>query len=526
MYTISSLEWVTIFCALLMLGVVSCRAEMLGEDETRNIGSRLELFVDDWLIETMRGAELRLHHPVPREVVWEDTNQVSGKIWEHASTDGVSRNRFVSVFQDGDIYRMYYRDQAVVRNEIVIEGTFEHANHVACYAESRDGIHWERPDLNLFETDDLIHNNIIWAGTGDINFTPFKDMNPNSQPGARYKALGRIIYEEGRDPAPPQPDATGYNWPSRCGIVAFQSPDGIHWSLMQEERIIKKGEFDSQNVAFWDALRGRYVAFERVWQADGTRVRGIATLTSDDFLHWTDPPQWLEYGDAPVEHLYENVINIYPRSPHLFVAFPMRLVGGRTKIPDNPLSGEHAVDDTVFMTSRDGVHFHRWLEAFIRPGSQTGRWWNENNCPAWGIVTTRSHIEGTPDELSFYTNEYYGSADNNLRRYTLRMDGFVSVHAKYAGGEFTTKPLTFAGSELLMNYSTSAVGSVRVEIQDQEGTPIPGFTLADCPEIYGDAIEEVVKWKSGSDVSALTGQVVRLRFVMKDADLYAIRFRP
>ena len=77
-----------------------------------------------------------------------------------------------------------------------------------------------------------------------------------------------------------------------------------------------------------------------------------------------------------------------------------------------------------------------------------------------------------------------------------------------------------------MNYSTSAVGSVRVELQDQDGNPIAGYTLADCPEIYGDAIEEVVQWKGGADVSALAGQTVRLRFVMKDADLYALRFRP
>ena len=112
-----------------------------------------------------------------------------------------------------------------------------------------------------------------------------------------------------------------------------------------------------------------------------------------------------------------------------------------------------------------------------------------------------------------------------LQRGTLRLDGFVSVHAKYAGGEFTTKPLTFMGREFLMNFSTSAVGSVRVELQDESGTPIPGFALADCPAIHGDAIEEVVKWKAGSDVSALAGKPVRLRFVMTDADLYSIRFR-
>jgi len=253
-----------------------------------------------------------------------------------------------------------------------------------------------------------------------------------------------------------------------------------------------------------------------------SRIRSVATLTSDDFLHWTDPPQWLEYGDVPAEHLYDNNITVYPRAPHILMGFPMRLVGGRTKIPDNPLPSETAVDDTVFMTSRDGVRFHRWVEGFIRPGPLPGGWWNENNCVAWGIAVTKSHIEGVPDELSFYMNEYYAGPKSNLRRYTLRMDGFVSVNAPYAGGEFTTKPLTFAGSELVMNYSTSAVGSIRVELQDQKGNPIPGFTLADCPEIYGDAIEEVVKWKTGSDVSALAGQTVRLRFVMKDADLYAL----
>ncbi len=519
MHTVSASGWLTVFCGVVFLGVVSCTAQTQGEEGVRDIGSRLELFVDDWLIESMQGAQLRLHQPVPRELVWDDTNLVSGGVSGGA-------NRSVTVFQDGDIYRMYYRDGANVADEVWIEGSWDHPGIVTCYAESRDGIHWERPDVDIFETADLKHNNIVWAGTGASNFAVFKDTNPDCKPEARYKAVGRILFKKGHKLAPLQPDDTGYKWLPYCGLVAFQSPDGIHWSLMQQERIIKKGEFDSYNVAFWDAVRGRYVAFFRIWMPNGTSIRSIATLTSDDFLHWTDPPQWLEYGDVPAEHLYDNNITVYPRAPHLFMGFPMRLVGGRTKIPDNPLASERSVDDTVFMTSRDGLHFHRWLEAFIRPGPQRGRWWNENNCPAWGIVTTKSHIEGAPDELSFYSNEYYASDKGNLRRYTLRMDGFVSVHANYAGGEFITKPLTFAGKELLMNYSTSAVGSVRVEIQDQEGNPIPGFALTDCPEIYGDAIEEAVRWKSGSDISALAGQVVLLRFVLKDADLYAIQFRP
>jgi hypothetical protein len=88
-----------------------------------------------------------------------------------------------------------------------------------------------------------------------------------------------------------------------------------------------------------------------------------------------------------------------------------------------------------------------------------------------------------------------------------------------------TKPLTFAGKTLQINFSTSAAGSVRVEIQDAAGKPIPGFALDDCPEIYGDRIEHAVAWRQVNDLGKLAGQPVRLRFVMKDADLYAIRFQ-
>ena len=88
-----------------------------------------------------------------------------------------------------------------------------------------------------------------------------------------------------------------------------------------------------------------------------------------------------------------------------------------------------------------------------------------------------------------------------------------------------TRPFVFAGKSLHINFSTSAAGSIRVEIQDAAGRPITGFALENCPEIIGDQIEHVVAWKQGSDVGRLAGQPVRLRFVMKEADLYAIRFR-
>ena len=79
-------------------------------------------------------------------------------------------------------------------------------------------------------------------------------------------------------------------------------------------------------------------------------------------------------------------------------------------------------------------------------------------------------------------------------------------------------------SNTLINFSTSSAGSIRLEIQDVEGKRLPGFELGNCPELFGDEIDRTVEWKGGPSVAALAGKTVRLRFVMKDADLYSLKF--
>src|SRR5438309_3134460 len=156
-------------------------------------------------------------------------------------------------------------------------------DEVTCYAESNDGICWTKPELNLFQFEGSTRNNIVWRGEGTHNFTPFKDTNQECKPEARYKALGSAKEKE-------------YGG----ALVAFQSPDGIHWSQMRSEPVITQGAFDSQNLAFWDPLRGHYVEFHRGFR---NKVRDIMTSTSKDFFHWTET-QWLDYGETPREHLY------------------------------------------------------------------------------------------------------------------------------------------------------------------------------------------------------------------------------
>ena len=354
------------------------------------------------------------------------------------------------------------------------------------------------------------HNNITWEGLGAHCFAPFKDANPDCDPGRQYKALG---------------GASG-------ALLVVASPDGIHWSLIDRKKkqvtvpapdvsqlhVITKGRFDSLNTARWHSARGCYVAFVRDF---GVTTRDITTCTSADFVRWTDP-EWLDWGDAPPEHIYTNAVVPYYRAPHICVGFPMRFLPGRT-VPGSAASG---ISDAVFMSSRDGLHWKRWTEAFIRPGLQKECWYSRCNIPAWGLLVTQGTLPGTPDELSLYiTENFYSGGTVRVRRHTLRVDGFVSVNAPYEGGQFTTKPIAFAGGQFIINYSTSAAGSIRVEVQDAKGAPLKGFTLDQCPEIYGDEIERVVSWQGGADLGRLAGQVVRLKFVLRDADLYSIRFR-
>jgi len=95
-----------------------------------------------------------------------------------------------------------------------------------------------------------------------------------------------------------------------------------------------------------------------------------------------------------------------------------------------------------------------------------------------------------------------------MRRYTFRVDAFVLMHAPLGGGEFVTKPIRFKGEKLVLNYATPAAGSARVELEDIDGTPVDGYSLNDCPEIYGDMIDQTIRWKSGPDEISLVGKTV------------------
>lgn len=459
------------------------------DDDVIAIGNRRQLFLDDTFIESLEGVEQVLHHPEPEDIAIAPEHP-----WEK---DGVS---YMVTFKEGEKFRAWYR---------VDSKEFEGGQNreMTAYAESDDGIHWRKPVLGLLSFEDSLQNNLVWIGPGG-NMSVFRDENPAAKESERYKAIVVVSEEE------------------RLGLLGLISPDGLSWRLVQQKPIITDPPFDSHNIVFWDEKDKQYVVYMRGRRKDGILGRGmemgpegvrwIRRTTSKDFLHWT-VPEPIKTEGAPLEELYTNAAIRYERAPDYLLMFPSRYASSR--VPDPEWKYGKGLNDIVLMSSRDGITFARtFMEAFLRPGLDQGNWHERS------LYMERGILETSPTELSLYAMQNWRSPTVHIRRYTLRPDGFVSLHASYEGGELVTKPFTFSGNKLRLNYSTSAVGFIQVEIQDADGRPFPGFSLADSPEMYANVLDGEIRWNGENDVSHLAGRPVRLRIRMSDADLYAFRF--
>lgn len=444
-----------------------------------SIGTRRELFLDRELIADMRGTELRLATPVDAGPVLRFDRPWEGLFCGYST-----------VLHEGGRYRLYYRGSPKA-------GQDGNAGESTCYAESTDGMRFTKPELGI-----CAQGNVILAGQAPFshNFSPFVDARPGVPAAERFKAVAGV---------------------HKSGLAGFVSQDGVHWKKLRDEPILRSPKefvFDSQNLAFWSEHEGRYVLYYRSWKQYGkTRYRWVARAVSPDFRNWKVEGE-MDYGDAPPEHLYTNQTSPYFRAPHLYVGICARFLPGR-QVLDAEQAKAVGVDpayykdcsDAVLVTSRGGMRFTRtFLEGFLRPGVGMENWVSRSNYPALNLVQTG------PSTMSFYVNRNYGQPTSYLRRYELRLDGLASLHAGYAGGEMMTKPLTFDGSRLELNYSTSAPGGVQVALMDEAGA-----VLAESREMVGDEIARIV---SMPDLAAWRGKPVRLRMRLKDADVFGFRF--
>ena len=379
--------------------------EVLTAGSPLTLGSRRELFVDDYLIERLDGTSLKLHEPKLAGVTLR-----FDRPWEGAFCG------YVTVLHAGNYFQMYYRGLPHAGRD----GT---AAEVTCYAESRDGRVWHKPSLGLFEVHGTRDNNVVLAGQPPFshNFTPFLDTCPGVPLKERYKAVAGTV---------------------ESGLFGFVSADGLRWRKWSKKPLLTKGAFDSQNVAFWSPSEQCYAIYLRTWTKGKFKgFRTVSRSVSPDFRHWSEPVE-MGFGDTPREHLYTSQTHPYFRAPHLYVALPMRFFPGRRVLTpaqaralgvDPHYSGDCA--ETVFMTTRGGTNYTRtFMEAFIRPGLDPGNWASRAGLTALGVVPTG------PGEMSLYKQAHYAQPTCHLRRYTLRTDGFVSVNAPYRVANVSPNP--------------------------------------------------------------------------------------
>lgn len=491
-----------------------------------NLGKDRMLCWDDFFIEKQENTEIRQHKPEKKNKILEGV-----KMWE----GNYGGYHSVLKAHDGK-YRFYYRTQGG-NFEVLPDGTIVSGTHGRyCVAESYDGKNFKRMPINKHECKGTIHNNIFF-NQGRDNFAVCYDENPNCPENERYKALAMGNKEWYED------DNGGH------GLYLFVSGNGIDFE--NRGKLDIPGSFDSYNVMLWDKETEQYYVFYRSeYHTEGYKIdfdivkkergifRTINVSTSKDMVHFEHLGE-LNYGDGdiPVQFYVNNIVK-YERAKDMFIGFPTRYID-RWEDPDNfkqmPLPEHHeirhkfhgrmgtVVTDNILITSRDGYHFNKWEEAYMTGGIEgTGNWFYGDCYNCYGLYETESDNEGEPNEISFitYIKDLCGVAQ--WWRYTTRLDGFISWYAKYSGGkggEILTKPFTFEGNELEVNFASSAVGDMVVTVCDEDGNELEGYKTY---RMFGDSVCRKVKFEK--PLSALNGKPIRLKFNLRDCDLYSFKF--
>lgn len=513
---------VRFMCVALLSKVVLCGA-LSAAEEPVNMGNRRQLLLDDRFVEHPRNVQFVVHPP-----------RKTGDIIFN-SEPGQALGGYHSVLHHAGQYHLWYT-----------------AGGAILYARSADGVHWEKPALNLVKSDaetaiQIPSNLVVGQGAGDVKGGTHGLMvflDPNAP---RDQELRMVINPE--------------EYASKIQLLS--SPDGIHWKLTHRDLIVWRGEkpqLDSQNVIFWDGHRQKYVAYVRLkLRRQGSPMRAVVRAESarlGDFPPVEDWPVVMRSDDLHPGHLgprgqatisvldtYTNGTLKYPWADDAYLMFPTDYYhygswNGefREEFPINA-----GALDARFAASRDGVKWNRFdNRPFIGLGMK-GEFDRARVYPVYGVVPAPNGRELYLYYLGTSETHGWNRDDRNnrlltaaglaptgpsaLSRVVLRRDGFVSVRAPATGGEFTTPALVFAGEQLLLNVDTSASGELRVEILDEQGGRVPGFTLDDCDIIHtANEIGRVVAWKGQSELKPLAGKPIRLRFVMRDVDLYAFQF--
>jgi hypothetical protein len=473
------------------------------------------LFIDDFLVARSSNVIFQVNPPKIRESVIRNDRD-----WENIEA-------YSCVIDDGSgIYKLYYCNSKGDASNVAL-------------ATSKDGIHWEKPDLGLIEFKGSRANNIVIDKA--IGGTVFYDMHEKN-PERRYKYLTNYPIDD-------KP-----NTPTVEGIVMYTSPDGLHWR--KHEVSLLPYIQDSQAVMFWDPNVNKYVAYlrgsdEPLFAGGGRKV--VRAEADDPMQPWPfqhNPKPFViadhelpylsgelptvlrtDKDDPPDTDLYTNQVFLYPWAHRTYLAFPTAYYhykGDRAYM--SPVRDSNSgVGECQLAVSRDGIKWNRYRRpAYVKHGwhgtdydympfmfqgmLQRGR-------QIFQYMTVHHSTHGSGQFMTGFTRELDG-----VTLLEQQLDRFVAAEFDYTGGSLLTDPITFEGNRLILNVDTGGMGEARIGILTPDGNQIPGFAPNDCAIINGDWFDKNVSWRTGAELSSLRAKTIRLLFKMRGARLYSFQF--
>ena len=472
-----------------------------------DVGSRAQLFVDQTLVRSAQNVAFTLHPATkhPKNPLIKVDREEDG--WRIALCGSVMYD------EDERLFKMWYLGNNTL------------------YATSRDGLAWQKDP----ET--------CWKG---YMFASVIKDKTDPDPARRYKIIAWC-------PNAPGVTTPGYPSSMRSGYNTSVSPDGEQISVFNKEKTIcPNGDVIT---GYYDRQRQLYIAFPKIMTQVGKfRRRCFYTITSKDFVNWTEPkPAFIpdERDDAGSLARIEEARSILcvPDNPKMVrtefygigvyqhescvLAFPWIFTINNT----GPVGPQEGPGEVQLAVSRD---LETWERPFRTPVIPRGKACPERSERAseWdcGFFWTPNEAIRVGDEIwLYYAASNYGHGnpcqkkdEGRLTKYTAsiglatwKLDRFVSVRAENAaGGALTTVPITFTGNRLELNAATKNGGSIVVEILDMSGK-----TLARSKPFDGDDLRRRVEWAENVELGKLAGRPVTLRFHLKDAELYSFAFR-
>ena len=471
------------------------------------IGSEKQLFVDNYLIESLKNAK-QVMNPARKA----ESNPVlrPERPWEGNTV----RTHCIYFDEEENIFKMWYTSSIWTASrddngKIISESHDNSGPKFDCYATSPDGIEWERPNLGLVEFEGSKDNNILL----EESRMPYMFHDPHEDnPEKRFKGMIRT----GTRTTP------GMQWD------LYYSPDGFTWTPFGKNPVVdtspRIGRWGPTSFMGWDPIRQVYaVHMENCFHRRsplGKRLTGRAE--SPDMIHWSDPETILlpDELDAPDTEFYAIRVEAYAG---MYVGLILVF---------HTQTATHHVEVSF---SRDGVHYERnYREPFISRGAN-----GSFDCVSVMTGTLIPH----GDRILVYTHGTNWRSRETLADLgddaipavglaVVPLDGFVSVvGAKTDFSEMVTRAFGFSGTKLFVNVESAmqeATGAgtcdVRVEILSPNHEPLPGFTFQDADPITATGVAQTVTWGGKPDLVELRGKTIKLRFYINNAKLYSFQF--